>query len=753
MFLTTSPKGPKGFRFREEVTAGSLRERMFALFTDDPRSLCDLLEPEKDTLTGFVVAWGSNVRIRRLGSCLWLVEVPRNVPYLRDLLKTHFSILKVHSLERESLARLEGDGAESERLYQELYENAFEGIFRVSREGRVLSANPAMVRILGFASEEELVEELTDIVRQLCVTSEDREEVARFLKDEGRLVGHELQVARKDGDVIWVALSARKVMADDCRLLYYEGSVVDITSKKDTEVAELSRKEAEAANRAKTQFLAVLSHEIRTPLNAILGMADLLWESQLTPEQKEYVQIYRQAGKMLENILDQVLDMSKAEAGRLELADKPFHLREALERAVESVAYEAHRKGLELVLDCASELPRGVRGDADRLVQILVNLLSNAVKFTHEGHVVLEAAPSSQVRNPGETGMELSFTVRDTGIGISLEQQQDIFEVFSQADSSRTRRFGGAGLGLSISKALIALMGGDIWVESSKGTGSIFFFTVWLSEVESQKEPRLGAFESASVLVADDHPLARRAMRNMLLDWRARVTEAASGKECLKAVETAREKSTPFDLILLDEDMPGMDGFSVLEELGKRYEHPQPVVMLLSIEGRSRKSAKAIWAGAWATLVKPVGRERLKNAGLGVLSAERDLDPARKERPLRILLVEDNENNRMLFSFFLKKTPHSLAEAKDGGEGYDLFRKKQFDLVFMDIEMPVMDGYETVAAIRAYEKEKGLDPVPIIALTANTMEDAHRSLEAGCTRHLTKPFRREQLLSLLGTCV
>lgn len=555
----------------------------------------------------------------------------------------------------------------------------------------------------------------------------------------------------------WIRISDRRTR---------DGGAVSLRT--DITVLKRAQEAAEAASRAKSDFLANMSHEIRTPMNGILGLTDLMLETDLTSEQRESLNLVKSSGDALLTVINDILDFSKIEAGKLDLDPVPFLLRDTVGDTLKSLALRAHAKGLELTCDIPAEVPDAVVGDSGRLRQVLTNLVGNAIKFTDKGEVGVRA---EHVTNSTDK-ICIRFTVHDTGIGIPKEKQAAIFDPFTQADGSTTRRYGGTGLGLTITTRLVELMGGRIRVESEPGKGSAFHFEVVFEKANgSVMKPvlrPLSKLRGIAVLVVDDNPTNRRVLEEALRVWEARPMCVDSGPAALIELRRAATGGEPYPLILLDAMMPDMDGFTVAEHIAREPDLAGAAVMMLTSADRQGDAARCRSIGLAAYLVKPVKMVELQraiasalgqegsgsNPGLSRNGTKKHIVPSApvttQTRSLRILLAEDNAVNQRVAVRLLQGLGHTVTVANHGGEAVAAMDHNRYDLVLMDVQMPEMDGFEATRLIREKEAATG-QHTPIVAMTAHAMKgDRERCLAAGLDEYLSKPVERDELLRILS---
>ncbi len=590
-------------------------------------------------------------------------------------------------------------------------------------------------------------------------------ELARIAGGVSRQKDYSLRAMPQGNDEVGMLVSSFNQMLEDIQqrdaALQSANEELETRVLKRTEEMRRAKDAAEEASRVKSEFLANMSHEIRTPLNGIMGMTDLALGTEMTTEQREYLDTVKQSADSLLVVINDILDFSKIEAGKVDLEVADFNLRDCLESTLKILASRADEKRLELLCEIAPEVPEVVRGDSSRLRQIVTNLVGNAIKFTTEGEVAMKVEVKSQVGD----NRTLQFTVSDTGIGIPQEKQALIFDPFSQADTSTTRKYGGTGLGLTISARLVELMGGRIRLESEVGRGTHFFFTAQVkssempSAVGSSAPPEI--LRGVKALIVDDNSTNRRILDGMLRRWEMRPTLVEGGEAALAELSAAREAGAPYRLILTDMHMPKMDGFSMVERIRQRPELVTATIMMLTSAGHRGDADRCRELGVAAYLLKPIRQSELREAIARVLGAREQtgaiplvtrysLQDARDPTTvLRILVAEDNPVNQRLVMRLLEKRGHRVTLAADGRQALEALNQGSFDLVLMDVQMPGMDGLEATAIIREKEKKTGKRQ-PIIALTAHAMTgDRDRCLAAGMDNYLTKPIRPQELDQIL----
>jgi two-component system, sensor histidine kinase and response regulator len=644
--------------------------------------------------------------------------------------------------------------------YEELFENANDIIYTTDLEGNVTSINRATEKLTGYNREDVLGANVSNFVAK-----EYREVVSQMLKQELRdnaPTTYSMEIMARNGHRIPLEISSRLIY-ENGKPVGAQGIARDITERKRVELERRNAQEAaEAANRAKSEFLANMSHEIRTPLNGVLGMTDLALNTRLNEEQREYLTLVKSSGETLLTVINDILDFSKIEAGRLDINPIDFELRDSVGDTLKTLSLRAHEKGLELALHVSHDVPHCIYADPTRLRQIVVNLVGNAIKFTDVGEVVLHVTIESQ----SEEEMVLHFTVSDTGIGIPSAKQEMIFAPFTQADSSATRRYGGTGLGLTISFQLTELMGGRLWVESTEGKGSSFHFTIRCrpsaSDGESPALPGGVNLKGLPTLVVDDNATNRRLLEELLSNWGMKPAMADGGWTGLETMRQAKAAGKPFPLVLIDALMPDMDGFTLAERIKEDPALSGATIMMLTSGGQRGDAARCRKLGIAAYLHKPLKERDLLQAIMLALSPgrshARDAELItrhtlrQEQRKLRILLAEDDMVNRQLAEHLLRKFGHHVTSTSNGRKALEAVQASgldSFDAVLMDVQMPEMDGVETTAAIREMEKGKSRR-LPIIAMTAHAMKgDRSRFLEAGMDGYIAKPIEARELLNVI----
>jgi PAS domain S-box-containing protein len=639
---------------------------------------------------------------------------------------------------------------ESESRWRAVTQSAMDAIVIADNSGRIVTWNRGAETTFGYTANEVIGKPLDLLMPERYREAHQKGMTRVNTTGESRFMGKllELHGLRKDGREfpLELLLTTWKVGADT----FYSGNLRDITERKRVEVELRGAKEAaEAASRSKSEFLANMSHEIRTPMNGVIGMSELLLDTPLDAEQREYAETIGNSADLLLTIINDILDFSKIEAKHLTLEALDFNLRDAMSNALQPLGPRAAKKGLELACDVLANVPDNVVGDPSRLRQVVNNLVGNSIKFTDSGEVVLRVELASQT--PDE--IELHFSIRDTGIGIPADKHELIFEPFGQADGSTTRKYGGTGLGLTIATKLVEMMGGRIWVESCPGQGSTFHFLARFAHQKGTtvKVPpaSIARLLQCKVLIVDDNASNRRILEDMVRQWEMRPATIADGVSALIELERATDSGDPFSLILVDGNMPEMDGFALAERIKTMPACGGATIMMLTSGGQRGDAARCRELGVAAYLVKPIRQGDLLNAILEALGTV----PIKKaplislhtlptsQRRLRILLAEDNSVNQRLAVRLLEKRGHSVAVANNGREALAALEKEPFQLILMDVQMPEMDGMEVTARIRALEKGTGKH-IPILAMTAHAMQgDRERCLAGGMDGYFSKPIR------------
>lgn len=665
------------------------------------------------------------------------------------------------------LMKAEQAARQAEEKYRTIFERAIEGIFQTTPDGHYLSANPALARMYGYASTEELMAAMTDIEHQLYVNPHRRDEFVRLMQEKGAVSGFESEVYRKDGSTIWISENARAVADENGHIQYYEGIVEEITARKQAEFErERARQAALESARLKSQFVANVSHEIRTPMNGIIGMTSLLLETALSDEQRDYAETIRTSARALLDIINELLDFSKIEAGKLALEHIHFNVRDNLETTIEVLAERAHAKHLDLVSWVNCDVPPLVTGDAGRVRQIILNLVGNAIKFTERGEVLAHVSVVWQT----EREVRLRYEIRDTGIGIAPEARDKIFHSFVQADGSTTRRYGGTGLGLAISKQLVELMEGQLGVDSTPGVGSTFWFEITLPKAP-EAPAGSGLAEAASVLAGrsvlfvDDHSASRELVQYQLGYWKMAVDTAATSAAALERLQQRQREGKPYDFILLDMQMPDLSGLSLARKIKQEHLAETSAVLLLTFLGHHLDAEVLNGAGIAVSLFKPLKQGRLleclANLAKGVSPPAAELPGAGSEtaelaRNARILLAEDNPVNQKVALRQLAKLGFKADAVGSGREVLAALERVPYDLVLLDCLMPDLDGYETAREIKRRLADPALaaqlkSKPYLIAITANVLQgEREKCLAAGMDDYVQKPIELPQLVAALG---
>ena len=650
---------------------------------------------------------------------------------------------------------------DSEERYRRIVETTPDGYYELDIAGNFTFFNDAMCDLLGYSRVE-----MTDMNHSAFLDEDSSQKLLNAINHVYRtrdaVKALDLILIRRDDSHRYAETSIIAIIDSKGELTGFGGFLRDVTERREAEALKQAKMAAEAANREKSRFLANMSHEIRTPLNSIIGLIELMLETDLRPDQREDLDVVISSAYALLSLINNLLDFSKIEADKFELENAPFDLRNFMKDTLSMMGMRTQTKGLELAYRVAGDVPDRLVGDPGRLRQVLLNLIENAVKFTDEGEVLVNVTSDRHT----DQKARLSFSVEDTGIGIPKEKQKDIFSAFKQVNAKTTNQYGGTGLGLAVSSQLVKLMGGELTVVSKSGQGSRFEFTAALKRLPEQPlvtvGPTVDGLKKARILVVDDNAAARRLFKEMLDAWQLTAQFATNSEEARQIISESSAADEPLDLVIIDSDMPGSDGFSLARWINTRQMKGLRVAMMLIFPHLKRKSEFAE-LGVKASAIKPLNPTELLN----LLQVAMDLKPAEKTQPprapeaklkapmraLKILVAEDTPFNQTFILRLLEKNGFHPILVENGQQAVEAFDPEMIDVILMDVQMPEMDGFEATREIRKLEAESG-DRIPIIAMTAYATEgDRDRCLEAGMDRYVSKPISAAKLFKAIEALV
>ena len=688
-----------------------------------------------------------------------LISIPKNHKYneLGMLIQVVNRVLIRFDKSLKQRDHAEDSLRESELRYRNIFENSLSGIFQCTEKGEFIVVNPALVNIFGYSNVDDFLSELNTLRKCLSTNSNNTNELEKKMKRKHQIEDDHFQIQNKSNQLIDVIIKAKPILDPFGLFLYYEGTIDDVTDKKRANELIFAKEKAEAKTQAKSEFLANMSHEIRTPMNGVIAAADLALKENMSLTLKKYLKIIHSSGYALLGIINDILDLSKIESGKLELESIPFYLESIIQKITHQFIAKLSEKNVELVVDLSPETPIYLIGDPLRLQQVITNLVGNAIKFTKQhGLITITIKHQPDYPQLKENYVALHFSVKDTGIGMRPETIQDLFEPFTQADSSTTRQYGGTGLGLTISKQLVEMMNGEIWAESEFQKWACFHFIAQFkrSDEIQQKRPVPSKIKQLSVLVVDDIYESRTVIDNMLKSFGFESKKVASGHEAIELLK----QNARVNLIIMDWIMPEMDGIETAKYIRKTLNVSTPMILLTAFGKENELELEQSLFDH--CLMKPINSSTLFDAITGIFGyvskashnnhKDEDIYIEKMKSELsnkRVLLVEDNMTNQEIASAMLSEANIQVTIANNGREAVEIITKEEFDIVLMDIQMPEMDGYEATQIIRNNPR---LSSIPIIAMTAHAFKsDEEKCLQVGMNGYVSKPVSQIELFETM----